>query len=84
MSLYIFEKNEDINDVDTKKLAKILEHKISEENVIVGHLAPYVLDKSQVKIMIVLRRDPYELISVYKERKYTDEKIKENVEKLKK
>jgi len=75
----IFEKNEDANDVDTKKLGKILEHKISEKNVIVGHLAPYVLDKSQVKIMIVLRRDPYELISVYKKRKYTDKKIKENV-----
>jgi adenylate kinase len=42
-------------------------------------LAPYVLDKSQVKIMIILRRDPYELVSVYKKRKYTDKKIKENL-----
>jgi len=75
----LFEKNKDTNDVDTTKLEKILEQKISEKNVIVGHLAPYVLDKNTVKIMIVLRRSPYDLISVYKERKYTDEKSKENL-----
>jgi adenylate kinase len=75
----LFEKNKDTNDVDTDKLEKILEQKISEKNVIVGHLAPYVLDKNTVKIMIVLRRSPYDLISVYKERKYTDEKSKENL-----
>ena len=74
----LFEKNEDVNDVDTEKLEKILKSKISGKNVIVGHLAPYVLDKNQVKIMIVLRRDPYDLISIYKERKYPDEKIREN------
>ena len=67
----LFEKNKDTNDVNTEKLEKILEQKISEKNVIVGHLAPYVLDKNTVKIMIVLRRSPYDLISVYKERKYT-------------
>ena len=74
----LFEKNKDANDVDTTKLKKILKGKISEKNVIVGHLAPYVLDKSKIKIMIVLRRNPYDLISVYKERKYTDEKSREN------
>ncbi len=74
----LFEKNKDTYDVDTVKLEKILEQKISEKKVIVGHLAPYVLDKNAVKIMIVLRRSPYDLISVYKERKYTDEKSKEN------
>ncbi len=75
----LFEKNKDTYDVDTAKLEKILEQKISEKNVIVGHLAPYVLDKNKVKIVIVLRRNPYDLISVYKERKYTDEKSKENL-----
>ena len=75
----LFEKNKDTYDVDTAKLEKILEQKISEKKVIVGHLAPYVLDKNKVKIVIVLRRNPYELISVYKERKYTDEKSKENL-----
>ncbi len=75
----LFEKNNDTNDVDTSKLEKILEQKISEKNVIVGHLAPYVFDKNKVKIMIVLRRNPYDLISVYKERKYTDKKSMENL-----
>ena len=75
----LFEKNKDTYEVDTAKLEKILEQKISEKKVIVGHLAPYVLDKNKVKIVIVLRRDPYDLISVYKERRYTDEKSKENL-----
>ena len=74
----LFEKNEDTNDVDVKKLEKILEQKISEKNIIVGHLAPYVLHKNNIKVMIVLRRNPYDLISVYKKRKYSDKKIKEN------
>ena len=74
----LFEKNEDANDVDIEKLKKILEEKISEKNIIVGHLAPYVLHKNRIKIMIVLRRNPYDLISVYKKRKYSDKKIKEN------
>jgi len=75
----LFEKNKDTYDVDTLKLEKILEQKISEKKIIVGHLAPYVLDKNKVKIVIVLRRDPYDLISVYKERRYSDEKSKENL-----
>ncbi len=75
----LFEKNKDANDVDTEKLEKILEKKISGKNVIVGHLAPYVLDKNIVKIVIVLRRSPYDLISVYKERKYSDKKSTENL-----
>jgi len=74
----LFEKNEDTNDIDTVELEKILKEKISEKNIIVGHLAPYVLTKNQVKIIIVLRRNPYDLISVYKNRKYSDKKIKEN------
>ncbi len=74
----LFEKNNDVNDVDTTKLEKILEQKISGKNVIVGHLAPYVLNKNKIKIMIILRKNPYDLISIYKERKYTDEKSREN------
>ena len=74
----LFEKNEDVNDVDTEKLKKIIAQKISENSLVIGHLAPYVLEKNQVKIMIVLRRSPYDLIEVYKSRKYSDEKIKEN------
>ena len=74
----LFEENDGTNDIDVKKLEKIIEQKISEKNIIVGHLAPYVLHKEQVEIMIVLRRNPYDLISVYRDRKYSERKIKEN------
>ncbi len=74
----LLEKNENTNDVDTTRLKKVLEGKISERNIIVGHLAPYVLEKNKVKIMIVLRKNPYDLITIYKERKYSDEKSREN------
>jgi len=74
----LFEKNQDTNDIDTKKLEKIFSTRNLENNIIVGHLAPYVLDLQQVKIMIVLRRNPYDLISVYKDRNYTDKKSIEN------
>jgi adenylate kinase len=75
----LFEKNGDTNDVDVEVLGKILESKISENNIIVGHLAPYALRKNQVKLMIVLRRSPYDLIPVYENRKYDNVKIKDNV-----
>ncbi len=75
----LFEKNGDTNDIDIGELEKILKQKIFEKNIIVGHLAPYVLTKNQVKMMIVLRRSPYDLVSVYKNRGYSDNKIKENV-----
>ena len=76
--LELFEKNENTNDVDTQNLAKILEERKLNEKIIVGHLAPYVLEKNQVKIIIILRRNPYDLESVYKERNYSEIKIKEN------
>ena len=74
----LFEENEDVKDVDTEKLKKILAQKISENNLIIGHLAPYVLEKNQIKKMIVLRRSPYDLVKVYRNRRYSEEKIKEN------
>ena len=74
----LFEKNENTNDVDTQKLAKILREIKLNEKIIVGHLAPYVLEKNQVEIIIILRRNPYDLESVYNERNYSEIKIKEN------
>jgi adenylate kinase len=75
----LFEKNDDTNDVDISKVEKIIREKISRSSLIVGHLAPYVLSPDQVKKVIVLRRNPYSLISVYKKRKYSEEKTRENV-----
>ncbi|MBT8172685.1 MAG: AAA family ATPase [Nitrosopumilus sp.] len=74
----LFEENENSNDVDTDELKKILHDKISKNSLIVGHLAPYVLEKNQVKIMIILRRNPYDLLEVYRQRKYDSYKSKEN------
>lgn len=76
----LFEKNGDTNDVDVDKLKKILDEKINEKSLIVGHLAPYVLNKDQVEIVIVLRRSPYDLVSVYQNRGYSNEKTSENIE----
>ena len=76
--LGVLEKNEDTSDVDTQKLARIFSEKKLNEKIVVGHLAPYVLEKNQVKIIIILRRNPYDLESVYKERSYSEIKIKEN------
>ena len=70
----LFEKNTETNDVDTFKLEKILEEKISGKNIIVGHLAPHVITKSKVEVIIILRRNPYDLLTVYQEREYTDKK----------
>ena len=76
--LELFEKNENTNDVDTQKLTKILRERKLNEKIVVGHLAPYVLEKNQVEIIIILRRNPYDLESVYNERNYSEIKIKEN------
>ena len=76
--LGLFEKNEDTNDVDTQKLGNILKEKTLDGTIVVGHLAPYVLEKNQVKKIIILRKNPYDLELVYKERKYSEIKIKDN------
>jgi adenylate kinase len=74
----LFEQNDESNDVDTEKLKGILREKISKKCIIIGHLAPYVLDKEKINTVIVLRRSPYQLIQVYEKRGYSDKKIKEN------
>ena len=75
----VFEKQKDVLDVDVIKLKKILKNKITKNSIVVGHLAPYVLSKNQVKQAIILRKNPYKLLSVYKKRKYSTKKISENL-----
>jgi adenylate kinase len=75
----LFEKSEETNDVDVVKLKELIIEKISVSSLIVGHLAPYVLTSEQVEKVIVLRKNPYDLVSIYKERKYSDQKIKDNL-----
>ena len=72
------EQTDDGIEVDTKKLKNEIQKLNLEKSLIVGHLAPYVLDESNVEFVIILRKNPYELIKIYEERKYQNSKIKEN------
>ena len=75
----LFEKKDDTNDVDVNKLKNLIKEKISSPGLIVGHLAPYVLSPNQFKKIIVLRKNPHDLVPIYKERKYPKKKIKDNL-----
>jgi len=72
------EKVEDGLEVDTTRLKHVIKELILEKSVIVGHLAPYVLDEKNIDLVIVLRKNPYELTEIYKKRGYQDSKIKQN------
>ena len=75
----LFEKKENTNDVDVEKLGKKLQEKITSHHIIVGHLAPYSLSGIPIKVVILLRRNPKELASVYKKRMYDEKKTKDNL-----
>jgi adenylate kinase len=75
----MFVRGKETLDVDTKALQKILDKKITKNSLIVGHLAPYVISKNKVKMTIVLRKNPYKLIPIYKKRKYSKQKTIENL-----
>ena len=75
----LFKKNNDANDVDVTKVKNLIKKKITSPGLIVGHLAPYVLSSNQIKKVIILRKNPRDLIPIYKERKYSKEKIKDNL-----
>jgi adenylate kinase len=68
--------------IDVKKVRRLIayEAKTHRNNLIfLGHLAPYVVNPSKISMAIVLRRSPYELISVYRKRHYSSEKTRENI-----
>jgi adenylate kinase len=68
-------------EIDSKKIANIIESKLgeSQRTIIVGHIAPYVLNKEWIDLAIVLRKSPYAILSTLENRKYSAEKIRENV-----
>ena len=72
------EKINDGIEVDTTRLKNEIQKLNLNKLLIVGHLAPYVLDESDIDLVIILRRNPYTLIEIYKERNYQDSKIKQN------
>ena len=72
------EQVDDGIEVDTVKLKDEIQKLNLEKSLIIGHLAPYVVDESNIDFAIVLRKNPYDLIQVYEKRKYQNSKIKEN------
>lgn len=65
-------------DVDTDMLADTIN--IERPSIIIGHLAPYVISpKHDIKKAIVLRRSPYELDTIYKNRQYSRQKALDNL-----
>ena len=66
-------------DVDVEQMKGLLKGMLTEKSLIVGHLAVYVISKTQVSKAIVLRKNPYELIQIYEKRNYTDEKKSDNL-----
>ena len=72
------EKVEDGIEIDTTELKDQIEKMVTDNSLIVGHLAPYVFDESIIDLVIVLRKNPYDLLEIYKQRKYEEMKIKEN------
>jgi adenylate kinase len=69
-------------EVDTKKVAKLLASQLEQSKgivIVVGHLAPYVLEPTRIDLVIVLRRSPYELIRIFEERGYSLHKTRQNV-----
>ena len=73
-------KSKEAIEVDTKQLKKVIENEMKNNSVIVGHLAPYVLTKSQIDKVVILRKSPYRLNSIYKKRGYSRAKILENLQ----
>ncbi len=69
-------------EVDIEKtfnlLKLILSTKEYDSAIIVGHLAPYVVDPLLVDFVVVLRRCPSELRKIYETRSYSEEKIHDN------
>ena len=70
-----------IGEIDVKKTEKLIleEIKKTKDVVIVGHLAPYVLRTIGIDLVAVLRRSPYLLAKIFRQRKYTPMKMKENI-----
>ncbi|MGB7954384.1 MAG: AAA family ATPase [Candidatus Nitrosopolaris sp.] len=70
-----------IGEIDVKKTEKLIleEIKKTKDVVIVGHLAPYVLRTTGIDLVAVLRRSPYHLAKIFRQRKYTPMKMKENI-----
>jgi len=84
----LVEQGQDVIEVDVNNLKKHLEPLVSDiprlhlegrAGLVVGHLAPYVMDGKHASDCVVLRKNPYKLLDIYKKRGYTEKKIKDNL-----
>ncbi len=71
------------NEIDVEKTSNKLKLLLSSKEycnaIIVGHLAPYVIDPLLVDFVVILRRTPYELKKIYEMRSYSENKISDNL-----
>ncbi|HEX5904526.1 MAG TPA: AAA family ATPase [Candidatus Nitrosocosmicus sp.] len=78
-------ENDDDNnkEVDIQKSYEFLTLLLSKDkfqnSIIVGHLAPYVINSQIVDLVVILRRSPYELKKIYQKRCYSDSKTRANI-----
>jgi adenylate kinase len=76
-------ENDKDKEVDIQKSYEFLTLLLSKEefqnSIIVGHLAPYVINSQLVDFVVILRRSPYELKKIYQERCYSDSKTRDNI-----
>jgi len=75
--------NNNDNEVDIQKsyefFTSLLYEDKFQKSIIVGHLAPYVINSDLVDFVVVLRRSPYELKKIYQERIYSESKTRDNI-----
>ena len=79
IELGLTEKAKETLEVYVEELKIKMKQRVSNNSLIVGHLAPYVLNESDVDVVIVLRKNPMDLIKVFENREYPEEKIKSNI-----
>jgi adenylate kinase len=81
-NLFIY-SSEFETEIDVTKVYNSLKLLLSTKEyvnaIIVGHLAPYVLDPLLIDFVVILRRNPFELKRVYEKRAYSEKKISDNL-----
>jgi adenylate kinase len=82
-NLFVPSLTDDQDEVDLEKSFNFLNSLISKNHhanlIIVGHLAPYVINHLLVDLTVILRRSPYELKDVYEKRAYSKNKTYDNL-----
>ncbi len=77
---FISSSSDEVDLIKTFNMLKImLSEKKYKDVIIVGHIAPYVLDSSLTDFIVVLRRHPNELKRIYDIRTYSETKTRDNL-----